>query len=624
MEQSNTKSFFRLVWPHALPRIPAILGVFVLGAMSTVGVAVALLLLDPMWPVLFPGESLTGGAAVDGGEPSSRTRIVQQVVDGVARLVRDVPDGVDPSRTDTLVAIAAILFLLAVVSGAANYGFAVLSRWVAFRMVIDLRLRLVRHLMGLSMRYHGRRAFGDVLSRISQDVQTTLLAMDVALKDLVQDPAEAAAFLAVAILYAPPGMWLVLIVVLPLVLAPIAVMSKKVRKRGVRSFTELGASVQVLSQMFTGIRTVKAFRAEQRELDAYEAQNQRYLSSSMKMVRAIAASRGLTSLFSLAGFGVIMLGLGFVIDGASGLEPSDLAIFVVSISQVYSRTKRITNTVTRVQESMAASHRLNALLDERTDVVDAVGGERLASLGSGIRLEDVHFHYVEEDGPAIDGVSLELRPGETLALVGASGSGKSTLMDLVARFIDPVSGRVSVDGRDLRDVRLDDWTSLYAMVDQAPFLFHASIRENIRYARPDASDADIEAAARAANIHEFVLSLPNGYDTAVVDGGARLSGGQRQRIAIARALLKSAPLLLLDEATSALDSESERSVQNALDTLMVGRTALVIAHRLSTIRGADRIAVLDRGKVIELGTHDELLAKGGTYARLHALQTAGA
>ncbi|QDU84078.1 Lipid A export ATP-binding/permease protein MsbA [Planctomycetes bacterium Pla163] len=635
--QSSFKSFLRLLAPHAAPRIPALLVVVLLGTFASIGVVAALMLIEPLWGTLFPGAQIPGadvagavtgdaarGIAEGGANFADRVRAsVDGLVVDLARSFSDVAPGEPPTRSGMLAAAASILAALGVITGFAQFGFVMLSRWVAFRMVIDLRLRLVRHLMGLSMRYHGRRSFGDVLSRISQDVQQTLFAIDVALKDLVQEPAQALAFLVVAILHAPTGMGIVILPVLLVVALPVVILSKKVRKRSRNSLTELGASVQALSQMFIGIRTVKAFRAEERELDAYERQNERYLRTSMRMVKTIATTRGLTAGFSLAGFAVILVALGFAVDPAASEDTmAGLTIFIVSIAQVYTKMKRTTNTVTRLQEAMGASQRLVEILGEEADVPDPAKPRPLErGLRDRLRLEDVSFSYVADDGPALEGLNLAVAAGETLALVGPSGSGKSTFMDLVARFIDPSSGRITVDGVDLREVSLDDWTRTYAMVDQAPFLFHTTIRENLRYARQDATDAQIEDAARAANIHDFIQSLPNGYDTDVEDGGARLSGGQRQRLAIARALLKEAPLLLLDEATSALDSESERSVQDALDRLMQGRTAIVIAHRLSTIRGADRIAVLEDGHLVELGTHDELLAREGTYARLHALQT---
>jgi ABC-type multidrug transport system fused ATPase/permease subunit len=379
--------------------------------------------------------------------------------------------------------------------------------------------------------------------------------------------------------------------------------------------------VEVLTQMFSGIRTVKAFRAEERELARYRAINEAYMRTSMRMVRAIASIEASTALLSNLGLALLLIlivGLNARYQWFSG--PGPMSGFVLGIALVYGHVKRLSNAVGKVQESAGASDRLQALLDERRDIVEQPAAREAKGLARALAFEDVSFTYPGTDRAAIERLSLEIRPGETLALVGASGAGKSTLVDLIARFIDPTSGRITVDGVDLRELSLDSWTALYAMVGQVPFLFHTSILDNIRYGKPDATEAEVEAAARAANIHEFIAGLPDGYQTRVGDAGARLSGGQRQRITIARAILKSAPLLLLDEATSALDSESEKAVQEALDRLVQGRTVVVIAHRLSTIRHADRIAVLDQGRLIEIGTHAELLARRGAYSRLYAMQ----
>jgi subfamily B ATP-binding cassette protein MsbA len=379
--------------------------------------------------------------------------------------------------------------------------------------------------------------------------------------------------------------------------------------------------VQALSQMFQGIRTVKAFRAEEREMERYREINESYVRSTMRMVRAQALSTSSTLLFSHIGMAGLVVIVGYLtLQAGIFTNEKDLAAFFVTVSAAYASVKDITKAVTQVQESVGASERIQTLLDERADVVERPGARAVTGLGKGLTFENVTFAYVDGDGDAISGLNLSIKPGETLALVGASGSGKSTLVDLIARFIDPTQGRVSVDGHDLRDLTFDSWTAQYAMVGQTPFLFHATIEENIRYGRPDATREQIEAAARAAGIHEFVRALPDGYATNVADAGSRLSGGQRQRITIARAFLKDAPLLLLDEATSALDSESEAVVQEALERLMAHKTAVVIAHRLSTIRRADRIAVLDKGRLVEIGSHDELIARGSVYARLHAAQ----
>ena len=298
-----------------------------------------------------------------------------------------------------------------------------------------------------------------------------------------------------------------------------------------------------------------------------------------------------------------------------------------AVAELRKTEARYYEVMTLMGEAEGAARRLHDVLEVEPEVVEAAQPVALAGLGDGVRFEHVGFEYQRDEDDAADvepfrlsGIDLTGRPGETLALVGASGAGKSTLLDLVARFVDPTSGRVVVGGHDLKDVSFDSWTDHYALVTQSPFLFHTTVAENIRYGRPDASQADVEAAARAANIHEFIESLPAGYETNVQDAGTRLSGGQRQRITIARALLRDPELLLLDEATSALDTESEKIVQEALDRVMKGRTTIVIAHRLTTIRNADRSCVMDAGRVGEVGTHDELLDKNGAYARLQAAQ----
>ncbi len=613
---STLGSFLRLLRPHLVPLLPVLLLVALLGALAALGQTGPIVLIEPLWPAMFPGESLLGGDA----EGATRSRWVTERLAWLQHVYAGADADEFGLRMGMLYAVATMLALLGLVGGLAQYGFVTLSRWAAYRMVVELRLSIARHLMGLSLRYHGRRSFGDLLSRISADVGHTLSAIDLALKDLVQEPAAAMVGIAIAI-YIAPQLTLVLLVVLLVLALPIAVLSKRVRKGSTRSLTSLGASVQALSQMFQGVRTVKAFRAEERELARYRELNRRYLEQSMRMVRAIALTRSSTTLLSSFGMAALLLAIGFfAIQRGLFANGGDIAIFTLAVAQAYTHLRRAANGVTRLQESMGAAVRLQALLDEAVDLPVPTDPLPLAGLGAGIRLEGVSFTYADTDRPALSSLDLAVRPGEKLAIVGASGSGKSTLMDLLARFIDPSEGCVTVDGVDLRRVSPDQWASLFAMVGQVPFLFHDTILENIRYGKPDADRAEVEAAACAASIHDFIAELPDGYATNVADAGSRLSGGQRQRIAIARAILKGAPLLLLDEATSALDSESERAVQEALDRLMEGRTVVVIAHRLSTVRNADRIAVLDDGRLVELGSHGELLAQGGVYARLFHLQ----
>ncbi len=617
--KADIQKTWSLLRPHASAHKWGLVAVCVVGFLAALGERSVFVLLEPTWNTLF------GGRAPAAAEAPSSDAAFAGVTEARERLMNALlgtsADATDADRLTTLWRVALIVFVLAAFTGVCQYAFTWISRKIALRMVVDLRMRLARHLMGLSMRYHDSRHLGDLLSRISADVNNTLMVLNDAARNLVLEPMLAVASLVMAFVVAPTAT-LAMVIGLPTVVIPVSLLGKKVRKGSTKSLTKLGSSVQVLSQMFQGIRTVKAFRAEERELENFRKVNEEYVSSTMKMVRAIALTNSWTIIFTHAGLGLLVVGIGYLTIhdiGGFGAGGGMVAWFVL-VANVYTNIKKTTRMWTRVQESVGAAERLQALLDESPDLIEHPDATQLNGLGSGIRLEDVSFSYPEGESTALDGVNLEVRPGETLALVGASGAGKSTLIDLIARFRDPCSGVVRVDGHDLRELSVDSWTEQFAMVSQTPFLFHATVAENIGYGKPGASQEEIVRAATAAGIHDFIVALPEGYDTDVADMGARLSGGQRQRITIARAILKGAPLLLLDEATSALDTETEQQVQAALEELMKGRTVIVIAHRLSTIRSATRIAVFDQGKVVELGAHDELLAAGGIYARLHAAQ----
>ena len=624
-KDTSKTATWRLLKPHAKALTPQILLTVLLGSITAATSATVMLLIDPVFRlVLFPGQD-TGFGKGDGIVGEAAQAGSSGVTDGIAGLGNWLQSlfsfaWLANERMAALMSVLVVLVVLTMAGAAVQYLFNQLSNQVSLRLVVALRLRITRHLMRLGLHYHGQRKLGDLLSRISSDIQLTLMAVIIWFRDFLQNGMMAVWYLGVAA-YAEFKLTMVMIVMIPLLALPVSLLARKVRKRSTRSLTSLGASVQVLTQMFSGIRTVKAFRAEEAELKRYADLNERYYKDSMRMVRAVSMTQAWTTISSQLGLGVLLLlvGIGGVYYDLFG-DSASLTVFFIANAQAYSYIKRFIRAITRMEESVGASVRLHELLDEKPDLIERPSAVAVESFNESLVFDHVGFSYPEGDGPALQDIQLEVRRGETLAIVGASGGGKSTLMGLVCRFFDPNEGALLIDGRDIREITLDSWTKLYSMVDQAPFLFHTSIAENLRYAKPGATQEELVAACRAAQIHEFIESLPDGYETNVADAGARLSGGQRQRITIARALLKGAPLLLLDEATSALDTESERGVQEALERLMQGRTVIVIAHRLSTIQNADRIAVLEGGRLVELGTHAELSEKSGAYARALELQ----
>lgn len=647
---SRPRGLFRLLAPYAKPFVGALALVFVLNGLGALLQQGTYLLLQPTWTLLFADdpadqvdldrarEVLTEAQAQNPEDaqlaqalealalPTAPPAEPDDALDQARGWLNDQllgdPGELTPERRLQLLGVVAIVIsIMAVIAALAQYLAAILSARVGHGMIVALRQDLAGHLMKLSLGFHGRRRFGDLLSRISADVGQTLTVVNLFLRDLVQEPLMAITAMGWAFFVAPEAT-LVVLLGTPLLVIPVGLILKKVKKRSTKSLTKLGASMQVLTQMLQGIRTVKAYRAEDRELARFKQANDQYVHEAVRLAKVTAISSAWTILYTHAGLGMIVVLVGWLaVSGGVQRDPGEMLTFFMLISRSYASIKRTTRALGQVAQAEGAADRLRDLFDEPIDIIEEAGAQTVDGLGGGLVLRDLTFTYPGSDKPALKNFNLTIPAGETLALVGPSGCGKSTLVDLVARFLDPDEGSIEVgDGLDLRKISLDSWTKQYAMVTQVPFLFHTTVGANIRYGREEASQTEVDAAAEAAGIADFVRDLPEGFETNVEDAGARLSGGQCQRITIARAFLRGAPLLLLDEATSALDSESERLVQQALNRLMMNHTVLVVAHRLSTVRRADRIAVLDEGELKELGTHEELLAKGGLYSRLWNLQ----
>jgi subfamily B ATP-binding cassette protein MsbA len=518
-----------------------------------------------------------------------------------------------------LLVIPLAVIVLALVKGLANYWQSVLMTTVGQRVVADIQLGLFARLMRADLAFFHANPTGSLISRFTNDANMLRGATTTVLAGIGKE-AVTAVFLVALMFYQDWLLALVSFIVFPVAIRPIVSIGRRMRRVSANTQTELGQFTTLLDQTFQGARHVKAYGME-----AYETQRAaRLIERLYELVERAQRVRSVSSplMETLGGVAValvILYGGHQVISAAK--SPGAFFSFITALLLAYQPMKALAGLNANLQEGLAAAQRIFTVLDVEPEIREASEAKPLAVKGGEIRFNDVRFAYAG-GALALDGVTLTVPAGKTVALVGPSGAGKSTILNLIPRFYDVASGAVTVDGMDVRAATLASLRGAMALVSQEVSLFDDTVRANIAYGRFGASEAEIVAAAKAAAADDFIRALPQGYDTPVGEHGVKLSGGQRQRLAIARAMLKNAPILLLDEATSALDTESERQVQAALKSLMRGRTTLVIAHRLSTVVDADLIYVIDGGRVVESGAHAELLRKGGIYARLYALQFA--
>jgi ATP-binding cassette, subfamily B, bacterial MsbA len=514
--------------------------------------------------------------------------------------------------------LGAILFLVFLAKSAVTYVQQLQMRHVSEGIQRDIRNELYAHVQGLPLNFFTRRATGDIMSRFSADIQTLGDASTELFRDALKEPLNIVGFIIVLFMIK----WelaLLSLGVLPVAIVPIIKFGSKIRRRGTRA-QEWRAEVNtILQETITGIRVVKAFGMEDYEKRRFQAASQQVFRSFMRIWRV----ESLTSpvLEVLGGIGIIIaFGVGGYLVSVKSLTPGAFMAFLGALASLYQPVKRIGQVNNVVQRGLAGMARVFEMLDTRTEIPSPAEAVTLSRMHGGVVFHHVSFGY-EPDRPVLQDISFRAERGEIVAIVGTSGAGKTTLVNLLPRFYDPTSGVITIDGVDIARATLSSLRQQMGIVTQETILFDDTIFNNIAYGQGDVPAEQVIAAAKIANAIEFIEALPDGYGTRIGERGARLSGGQRQRIAIARAIQKNPPILILDEATSALDAESERLVQEALDRLMENRTTFVIAHRLSTIIRADKILVLDDGRLIEQGTHAELIAAAGVYRRLYQSQS---
>jgi ATP-binding cassette, subfamily B, bacterial MsbA len=604
-------SFLFKIWGLAKPYrwrlfIGVVTGILAGASETSMVVTVAF-----VYSVIFPTAKLPSS----GQAHEVAGYIPQSALDWVDNARQSMADSVQAHHL-AVIGLVALIPAVVLVRGVLTYFNVYCLQWVAVRTVTDLRTRLFDHLMHLSAGFFSDNNSGDLISRITNDTAVLQGIIGNATSVVAKDPATLI-FTLTTLLLLNPRLTLISFVVMPLCVIPIAIYGRKTRKSAKKMQAATSELTSVMSESFTGNRIIKAYNLEENAVGQFQTAARKLIGDYMRIVRAQETPGPLMEFFGAIGLALVI----FYLTGHSEGAPNagDFIRLIGSIFIMYRPIKNLARLQNSLEQAKAASARVFELLATENSIPEPANPKPLKAAGAEIRFENIYFNYDTRE--ILRGVDLVVKPGQMVALVGRSGSGKTTLANLLLRFYDPLKGAVRIGGVDIREVSSTDLRNQIAMVTQETLLFNQSIRRNIELGRPGAPEIEIVAAAQHAYAHQFILEKDGGYTALIGEKGITLSGGQKQRLAIARAILKNAPILILDEATSALDNESERAVQAALEELMRNRTTICIAHRLSTIQKADVIVVLDQGRIVEMGTHDELLKRNGAYRRLHELDS---
>ncbi len=534
-----------------------------------------------------------------------------------AYLVKPVMDSIFVQKNAMMLKILPVLVLgVFFLRSVCDWGQRYQMRYVGLKIISDLRQQLYDHIQDLSLAYVERSSTGVLMSRITNDVNLLQGAVSAAITSFLKDSFTMMGLVFV-VFYQDWKLASLAVLILPGAYFLIDLLGKKMRRYSKKCQEAMGDISSIVQELFRGVRVVKAFCGEEYEMERFDRENERIFKYNMRISVVQGLSSPLMELLGAMGIATIIGYGGFqVIKGQS--TPGTFFSFLAALFMLYKPMKRLSKVNNLIQNGLAAAHRIFEVLDTEPEVVDQPGAAVLKTIKQGIEFKDVSFSY--GNGVVLKGINLYIGAGEVIALVGVSGGGKTTLASLIPRFYDLQEGKILIDGVDIRHFSIESLRSQIAMVNQEPFLFNDTIRNNIAYGNFDKKDEDIIEAAKAAYAYDFIVKLPDGFDTVVGDRGVSLSGGEKQRICIARAFLRDAPILILDEATSSLDNESEKEVQRSLFNLMKGRTTIIIAHRLSTVINAKKIFVISGGRIVEAGSHEELMKTGGEYSKLYRMQ----